>query len=172
MAAADHVGPTGQTVEQQVQPGYPQHQLSYSDVYTNSKIHRETFPEALNEIAEAGPGPAVGRVQLAVANINPVPVIQEHAAAITNHFTVDSHELAHESTIEGAIQLHGDGDPTSGGVRDIGWHKPNVEIPDPLIGGLSNGQLFAMVRRFNKVTTSESHPLQGLLTLSRRMCLQ
>ncbi len=172
MAATDHVGPTGQTAEQQIQHAYRQQQFSISDGYTNGKVRHETFPEALNEIGETGSVPAVESVQLAVANINPVPVIQQQAAVVTKHFTADSHDLAHDLAIKGAVQLHGDGNPTSGGVRDIGWHKPNVEIPDPLIEGLSNGQLFAMIRRFNKVPASESHPLQGLLTLSRRMCLQ
>ncbi|PVH73443.1 hypothetical protein DL98DRAFT_469265 [Cadophora sp. DSE1049] len=77
-----------------------------------------------------------------------MPAIQEQSGTITKHFTADSHELSRASEIEGALQDHKA--QIDGEVRDIGWHKANVEIPDPLIGGLSNGQLFAMIRRFNK----------------------
>lgn len=151
MTTPDYVGPTGPTVEQHTQPGYPQQQFANTDRQTNGEVHSEKFPEALNDIEEAGPVPAVERVHLAIANINPVPLVQEQRAATTKHFTADSHDLAHDLMIEGAVQLRDN--RSSGDVRDIGWHKPSLEIPDPLIGGFSNGQLFAMIRRFNKVTS-------------------
>lgn len=76
------------------------------------------------------------------------PTVKEKVKSISKSFTADSHELAHnEPEVLGAAQTDG----VVNGVRDIGWHKPSVEIPDPLIGGVSNGQLFSLIRRFNKV---------------------
>ncbi|KAJ5633298.1 hypothetical protein N7490_009637 [Penicillium lividum] len=66
-------------------------------------------------------------------------------------FQADSHKLAYEvPETRGAIQT---GYPSSSNAevtRDIGWHKANIEIPDPLIGGYTNEELFAFIRRFNK----------------------
>lgn len=36
-------------------------------------------------------------------------------------------------------------------VKDLGWNKKPEEVPSPLIGGLSNEELWTLVRRFNKV---------------------
>jgi hypothetical protein len=83
------------------------------------------------------------------ANTIQKPTVKEKAKLISKSFTADSHELAHdEPEVLGAVQTDG---VAQGAERDIGWHKPSVEIPDPLIGGISNGQLFSMIRRFNKV---------------------
>ncbi|KAK0124803.1 hypothetical protein ONS96_008684 [Cadophora gregata f. sp. sojae] len=116
--------------------------------YDPFKPETENFQDALGAIADDQPLRANARVQETVAKLNPVPAIQQQSSVITEHFTADSHDLARGSEIEGALQSH-DGQ-INGMVRDIGWHKTNNEIPDPLIGGLLNGQLFAMIRRFNK----------------------
>ena len=80
------------------------------------------------------------------------PAVQQ----TTEQFAADSHDMAHKTYgIQGAVQTH-DGAPV-GGVRDIGWHRPVIEIPDPLIGGLPNGRLFSLIRRFNKVRRTVSH---------------
>lgn len=98
-------------------------------------------------------------------------VIQDKAAQIHKDFTANSHELACASPeIEGAIQSHQNGDVEIG-VRDIGWHKSTVEIPDPLIGTIPNGELFSMIRRFNKVRCRFQIPEQ-LLTEPCRMSLR
>ncbi|KAN0119385.1 Protein of unknown function (DUF3292) domain containing protein [Hyaloscypha variabilis] len=61
----------------------------------------------------------------------------------------DSHDLAigdHE--IKGEAQEQ----PISNSgaeLQDLGWHKDLADIP-PLIGGVANGKLFALIRRFNK----------------------
>lgn len=63
----------------------------------------------------------------------------------------DGHDIARRSVeVGGAVQTHAGG-TDYGETCDIGWHKSNDEIPDPLIGNLPNGQLFARIRRFNKV---------------------
>ena len=78
-------------------------------------------------------------------------LVEQPTETLRKEFTADSHDLAHESPkVKGAIQKNQAGLPNEA-LLDIGWHKPNVDIPDPLIGGISNGRLFAMIRRFNKV---------------------
>lgn len=73
---------------------------------------------------------------------------QEHAI---NELDPDGHDIARRAPpVVGAAQAHQNGQ-NEDGVRDIGWHRKDYEIPDPLIGDLSNGELFARIRRFNKV---------------------
>lgn len=68
-------------------------------------------------------------------------------AAPEDHPT-DSHELAnavHEE--KGYAQLdHGQTE-----VKDMGWNEAAAEVPNPLVGGLQNEELWILVRRFNKV---------------------
>lgn len=69
-------------------------------------------------------------------------------------FWTDSYKLAHaDHGDKGAAQAHHNGETTST-RRDLGWNKPPSEIPSPLIGGVSNGTLWALIRRFNKVGLS------------------
>lgn len=117
--------------------------------YDPFKPEGENFQDALVAIADDRPLNPRGTIQETAAKIIPIPAIQQQSTIITEHFTADSHDLARASEIEGALQAQDA--QINGSVRDIGWHKANDEIPDPLIGGLSNGQLFAMIRRFNKV---------------------
>lgn len=71
---------------------------------------------------------------------------------VVNELDPDSHDIARRSLDQGgAVQTH---PGSNDGIRDIGWHRKNYEIPDPLIGDLPNGQLFARIRRFNKVHIS------------------
>lgn len=37
-------------------------------------------------------------------------------------------------------------------VKDLGWHEKEEEVPNPLVGGLPNEELWTLVRRFNKVS--------------------
>lgn len=82
-----------------------------------------------------------------------------------------SHALAtadHEE--KGAVQLEGgrtladsngaaiNGTAINGGavggeapIADLGWHEPPEAIPDPLVGGVSNTDLWTLIRRFDKV---------------------
>ena len=36
-------------------------------------------------------------------------------------------------------------------VKDLGWHDPAKALPKPLVAGLSNEDLWLLIRRFNKV---------------------
>jgi hypothetical protein len=89
-----------------------------------------------------------------ISRINPAPILQEKTEVLKREFAPGSQEVASQDhELRGAAQLHlvGENDNIT---RDVGWHKHNDEIPDPLIGGISNGDLFAMIRRFNKVCVS------------------
>jgi hypothetical protein len=59
-----------------------------------------------------------------------------------------SHELANADHVEkGAAQEdHGQTE-----VRDLGWNSPLSGMPSPMVGGLSNDELWTLIRRFNKV---------------------
>lgn len=36
-------------------------------------------------------------------------------------------------------------------ARDIGWKSHPTDVPNPLVGGISNEELWTLIRRFNKV---------------------
>ncbi|KAI9732272.1 MAG: hypothetical protein M1818_007591 [Claussenomyces sp. TS43310] len=99
-------------------------------------------PSSSHQSATSHPGPT----HMEKANA----IVEEAANVLIKSFAADSHDLALEDhEIKGAVQTH----PmrkSSNDVRDLGWHKTPVEIPDPLIGGLSNGRLWSLIRRFNK----------------------
>lgn len=44
-------------------------------------------------------------------------------------------------------------------VKDLGWNESEDAIPSPLVGGLSNDDLWVLIRRFNKVCSIVSTPL-------------
>lgn len=66
----------------------------------------------------------------------------------------ESHALALDAARNpeerGAAQMqHGDE------VVDLGWNEPKEAVSAPLVGGLSNEDLWVLVRRFNKVGFEE-----------------
>ena len=76
-------------------------------------------------------------------------------------FAPDSHDLAlRDHEVKGEAQKQ----PileSGAQVRDLGWHKNITDMPGTLIGGVTNEELFAMIRRFNKVGhQSPSHIVQ------------
>lgn len=36
-------------------------------------------------------------------------------------------------------------------IRDLGWHEDPSHVPKPLVHGLSNEELWLLIRRFDKV---------------------
>lgn len=66
----------------------------------------------------------------------------------------ESHELANADHEEkGAAQInHGHTE-----VRDLGWNDHPSDVPAPLVGGLSNEELWTLIRRFNKVSIDTSN---------------
>jgi hypothetical protein len=78
------------------------------------------------------------------------PEREETSRTITEKPTA-SHELAVEAARApeqlGAAQvLHKDE------VKNLGWNEPQEAVENPLVGGLSNDDLWVLVRRFNKVS--------------------
>jgi hypothetical protein len=65
----------------------------------------------------------------------------------------ESHALALEAAKSvhpaeaGAAQV-----PHDEEVVDLGWNEPKEHVARPLVGGLSNEDLWLLVRRFNKVS--------------------
>lgn len=50
-------------------------------------------------------------------------------------------------------------------VKDLGWTVDNAKIPNPLVGGMPNEDLWILVRRFNKVShhlESRRNPWQSM----------
>lgn len=79
-------------------------------------------------------------------------LVEGPAEILRKDLNTTSHELAHQvPEVRGAVQTEQLSDSNGEVVTDIGWHKANLEIPDPLIGGYTNGELFSLIRRFNKV---------------------
>ena len=37
------------------------------------------------------------------------------------------------------------------GIQDLGWHEDDENVPNPLVGGVPNEELWLLLRRFNKV---------------------
>jgi len=69
---------------------------------------------------------------------------------LNRSFVADSHELAHWDNIgEGEAQKQPGLE-----ARDLGWHNSVTDMSDILIEGIPNDNLFAMIRRFNKVSVS------------------
>jgi hypothetical protein len=78
-----------------------------------------------------------------------------------------SHALAEESTQadaenKGASQMEHDEIE----VKNIGWNKEQHHVPQPVVGGMRNEELWVLIRRFNKqvfeVRSIEKAPLADL----------
>lgn len=89
-----------------------------------------------------------------IADFLPIPDIQQitdpEQVDKANHLTDEptlSHALATDDHEEkGAAQMDHDHED----VADLGWHKKKDGMPDPLVGGLDNEELWLLIRRFNK----------------------
>ena len=66
----------------------------------------------------------------------------------------ESHALAAADHEEKGVaqQVHSDVE-----VKDLGWNENPQNVPKPLVGGLSNEELWLLVRRFNKVSSVLLH---------------
>jgi hypothetical protein len=96
---------------------------------------------------------------VATLHDQPYALVEGAVEALRKDFNADSHELASKVPgVRGAVQTGFHSGSNAEVPRDIGWHKADVEIPDPLIGGYTNGELFAFIRRFNKVGLSWCRP--------------
>lgn len=107
----------------------------------------------------ARPAPALPpRTQSQVAQIEP-EIVEAHEA---EEPTI-SHELANaEQGYKGAAQV----DHRQTEVKDLGWNDVDG-IPQPLVGGLPNEELWTLIRRFNKVREFMANNETMLIRLSK-----
>ena len=57
-------------------------------------------------------------------------------------------------------------------ARDLGWHEKDQNVPDPLVGGIGNEQLWLLLRRFNKVMNKLPCSVYGsVLTLASKLTM-
>jgi hypothetical protein len=84
------------------------------------------------------------------------PTVHEGTATTLRDAPTDSHALAMEAAKAthpadaGAAQV-----PHDQEVVDLGWNEPKDAVAAPLVGGLSNEDLWLLVRRFNKVRLTQ-----------------
>jgi hypothetical protein len=113
-----------------------------------------TLPDPVVTDTAAPIGPALppnNEYDRAIDRPHDVEVVEAHE----EETPTDSHALANADHDEkGAAQI--DHDETE--VQDLGWGgdgftKPS-SVPNPLVGGLPNEELWTLVRRFNKVICS------------------
>ena len=116
------------------------HQATTSAMESSQSPNASTYTEAV-------PAALQPHVQKATELVNDLE------QNFRTSFAPDSHDLAHrDHEIKGEVQKQ----PileSGAQVKDLGWHKNVASMPDPLIGGVANDSLFAMIRRFNKVTS-------------------
>jgi hypothetical protein len=80
------------------------------------------------------------------------PTVHQGTTTTLRDAPTESHALALEAAtatdpIEaGAAQIQ-----HAEEVVDLGWNEPKEHVARPLVGGLSNEDLWLLVRRFNKV---------------------
>ena len=81
------------------------------------------------------------------------PTVHEGKATTIIDAPTESHELALEAA-KGINPDHGTGRAQVAHdqeVLDLGWNAPKEHVEAPLVGGLSNEDVWLLVRRFNKV---------------------
>lgn len=101
-------------------------------------------PSVVNNLPIQGPAKVVGNGYIAMdANLNTEG--DKHGK-----YSEGSYRGIHANGYDGSIEVTSNEYSTT---RDLGWHRPVVEMPDPLIEGVSNGKLFSMIRRFNNVSS-------------------
>lgn len=73
-------------------------------------------------------------------------------SGLLHHKTTTSHELATQNhELQGAAQQAG----MLSGITNLGWQKDPEEI-DQLVGGIDNEDLWMLIRRFNKVSNTDT----------------
>ncbi|KAF7959421.1 hypothetical protein EAE96_001040 [Botrytis aclada] len=140
------------------------HVMRNEDLASSGHVHTEATPSPILDVVLASAKEKATVIDLDAAQAQFVSAkaavntkleamtnfaVQDITEQVRENFSADSHEMARKDYgIRGAVQQHHGS--SVNGIRDIGWHRPPTEIPDPLLGGLSNGRLFSLIRRFNK----------------------
>ncbi len=126
----------------------PQHQLNHQPGATPVMDTKETATTTSpsNSVASTMVTPTSS------ASASNAPS-ESHALAAGEHEEVGHVQKGHEE----------------GEVRDMGWNDHPKDVPQPLVGGLPNEELWTLVRRFNKQmyhVKATSAPLLGGLDLN------
>ncbi|KAH8597295.1 hypothetical protein B0O99DRAFT_508417 [Bisporella sp. PMI_857] len=118
----------------------------------------------VSELAIVEPYAVEGPAPLPSGLRNEGPIEEpERVVAHEEQLPTDSHALANANHDEkGAAQC----EHSQTEVKDLGWNEPPTDVPNPLVGGLSNEELWTLIRRLNKqmyhVKALEERPLMGL----------
>ena len=94
------------------------------------------------------------------------PTVHEGKATTIVDAPTESHELALEAA-KGINPDHGTGraqEAHGEEVLDLGWNAPKEHVEAPLVGGLSNEDVWLLVRRFNKVVQTLARSSPSLVT--------
>jgi hypothetical protein len=95
-----------------------------------------------------GPGAGVTDF-LPIPATNPTDAFDGQAPDAPGDEPTFSHTLAAEARDEKGLAQQGNGHAKQH-VRDLGWNEKKEDIAAPLVGGMSNEELWLLVRRFNK----------------------
>jgi hypothetical protein len=103
---------------------------------------------------------SLGQAVQAAKEILPVPATTDPEQVEISHSLAEKPTISHELAMaepeeKGAAQIEHEAE-----VIDLGWNENPKDISNPLVGGLSNEDLWVLVRRFNKV---RSTPLTSTL---------
>jgi hypothetical protein len=106
-------------------------------------------PQACNTMGTQG---------VVLKDLLPVPETDPTAHEGSSNTLLDAPTDSHALALDAAKAVH----PAEAGaaqvqheqeVVDLGWNEPKEHVAQPLVGGLSNEDLWLLVRRFNKVRT-------------------
>lgn len=109
-----------------------------------------TLLEKASAVVDEKTGEVLAKIHEATHSLQ--QELDERTQGIQKELNPDSHGIARQNpTIQGAVTQHQIPGILDGRtITDIGWHKDPTMIPDPLIRGYTNGEVFSYVRRFNK----------------------
>jgi hypothetical protein len=91
---------------------------------------------------------------LTIRNLLPIP---DNIEAVMEQKEEISHTLRDEATGSHALAMadhedKGEAQLSHGlEVKDLGWQEPINKVANPLVGGMSNEDLWVLIRRFDKV---------------------
>jgi hypothetical protein len=98
----------------------------------------------------------MGTQGVVLKDLLPLPDTDPRAHEGSSNTLLDAPTDSHALALEAAKTVH----PAEAGaaqvqheqeVVDLGWNEPKEHVAQPLVGGLSNEDLWLLVRRFNKV---------------------
>ena len=127
--------------------------MAFYDTVIEMPSSQEARQEASASTDERKPG---GMPTTSMLDVLPIPENTDPAAEESTAIT-----MAEEPSLSHALATATDGPEEKGvaqqnrrqhpEVEDLGWNERKEEIVSPLVGGLSNEDLWLLIRRFDKV---------------------